>query len=64
MAAQFILDKVLKKRGISKRQFAKLIEMDYRQVFRLFEDGYDPKLSLLIRAARALKCKVRDLIKE
>jgi DNA-binding Xre family transcriptional regulator len=62
--AKFILGAVLKKRRLSKRQFAKMIEMRYEQVFRLFRDGYDPKLSLLNRIAKALKCRVRDLIKE
>lgn len=62
--AKFALAKYLKKRKMSKRQFAKLIEMRYEQVFRLFREGYDPKLSLLNRAAKALKCRVRDLIKE
>ena len=62
--AKFILGSVLKKRKISKRQFALMIKMRYEQVFRLFRDGYDPKLSLLSRCAKALKCKVRDLLKE
>lgn len=62
--AKFILGAVLKRRKLSKRQFAKMIDMRYEQVFRLFREGYDPKLSLLSRAAKALKCKVRDLVKE
>jgi transcriptional regulator with XRE-family HTH domain len=59
-----ILDKVLKKKGISKRQFAKRLGIQYHNVFRLFQDGRDPKFSTLAKWAKVLKIKVRDLIDE
>lgn len=62
--ARHILFKVLRRKKLSKRQFAKLIGIQYHNVFRLFHDGYDPKLSVLSKWAHALKCKVRDLIEE
>lgn len=58
------LAEVLKKKGISKRRFAKMLGVQYAGVFRYFRPGYDPKLSTLTRWAKALKVKVRDLIKE
>lgn len=62
--AKFVLAAVLKKKKLSKRKFAQMIDMRYDQVFRVFRDGYDPKLSFLNRASKALKCKVKDLLKE
>lgn len=41
-----------------------MIGIDYPTVFRYFRPGYDPKLSTLHKWAKALKIKVRDLIKE
>jgi transcriptional regulator with XRE-family HTH domain len=62
--ARLILDQVLKRKKISKYRFAKLLDMEYDNVFRFFRKGYDPKLSVLTRWAQVLGCKVRDLIKE
>lgn len=62
--AKHLLDAVLKKKGISKRQFAKKLYVEYYSVFRYFREGYDPKLSTLAKWAKAIPCKVRDLIKE
>jgi transcriptional regulator with XRE-family HTH domain len=59
-----ILDKVLKKQGISKRRFAKMIGMSYPNVFRLFRSGTDPRFSALVKWAKALKIKVRELIED
>ncbi len=61
---RLILAKILKEKGLSKRQFAKRLGIRYEHVFRLFRAGVNPKLSTLIAWAKALKCKVRDLIKE
>ncbi len=55
---------VLKRRKMSKRKFAKLLEIEYPNVFRYFHEDYDPKLSTVFRWAKALGCKVRDLIQE
>jgi transcriptional regulator with XRE-family HTH domain len=58
------LASILKKKGLSKRQFAKRLNVRYENVFRFFRPSYDPKLSMLTRWAKAIGCKVRDLIKE
>lgn len=62
--AKLILGEVLKKKKLSKRRFAKLLDQRYENVFRYFRDGYDPKLSTLSLWAKALKCRVRDLVRE
>ena len=62
--AKLVLAEVLKKKGLSKRQFAKRLGKDYPGVFRYFREGYDPKLSTLEDWAKALNCRVRDLVEE
>jgi len=62
--AKLQLEKVLEKKGISKRQFAKLLGLDPANVFRFFREGYNPTFSMLIKWAGVLKVKVRDLIGE
>jgi len=62
--AKLILKQALKRRGLSKRQFAKRLGIEYNNVFRYFREGYDPKLSSLTKWAKALGCKVRDLLEE
>jgi hypothetical protein len=62
--AKLILEKVLEQKKISKRQFAFMIKADYPTTFRYYRPGYDPKLSSLEKWAKALKVKIRDLIKE
>jgi transcriptional regulator with XRE-family HTH domain len=61
---KLILGQVLKQRRLSKRQFAKRLDIEYNNVFRYFRNGYDPKLSSLAKWAKAIGCKVRDLIEE
>lgn len=58
------LQTMLEKKGLSKRQFAKLLGVSYPAVFRYFREGYDPKLSTLKRWARVIECKIRDLYEE
>jgi DNA-binding XRE family transcriptional regulator len=62
--AKLLLGAMLKKRGISKRQFAKRLSMQYHAVFRYFKDEYDPKLSTLAKWAKVIPCKIRDLYTE
>jgi hypothetical protein len=62
--AQLRLGDVLKKQGISKRRFARMLGIEYNNVFRFFRPAYDPKLSVISRWARLLKVRVRDLIIE
>lgn len=61
---RIILDKILKKKGISKRQFAKRLGIEYKNVFRLFHKGGDPRFTTLVKWAAALKIKVTDLIED
>ena len=58
------LDAVLRKRRLSKRQFAIRLGMDYASVFRFFRANYDPKLSMLERWARAIGCRIADLFQD
>ncbi len=62
--AKLLLAEVLKKKGLSKRQFAKRLEKEYPTVFRYFRESYDPKLSSLEDWARVLGCRIRDLYEE
>lgn len=62
--AHIPLDEMLKKARMSRRKFAAHIGVDYKNIARLFKPEYDPKLSTMKRWAKALHCKVRDLIRE
>lgn len=62
--ARLDLARVLKKKKLSKRRFAQMLGISYHNVFRLFHDDQDPKLSTLTKWAAVLGCKVRDLIRE
>lgn len=61
---QHRLDEVLKRKGISKYRLAKELGIKYGNVFRFFQDDYDPKLSMLRQWAKALRCRIRDLYRE
>lgn len=58
------LAKVLKRHKLSKRQFALRLGMNYHNVFKLFREGYDPRWSTIVKWAKVIPCKVRDLIEE
>jgi transcriptional regulator with XRE-family HTH domain len=62
--AKLLIDQALKKRKLSKRQFAKKLGIQYSAVFRYFREGYDPKLSMLESWAKVLDCRIRDLYEE
>ncbi len=62
--AKLLLAEMLKKKGLSKRQFAKKLGKEYPTVFRYFREGYDPKLSSLENWARILDCRLKDLYEE
>jgi transcriptional regulator with XRE-family HTH domain len=62
--AKLLLAEVLKKKGLSKRQFAKRLGKEYPTVFRYFREGYDPKLSVLEDWSKALGCRIKDLYEE
>jgi transcriptional regulator with XRE-family HTH domain len=61
---QIILEKVLKIRKLSKRQFAKRLGAQEHSVYQYFKPGYNPTFKTMCRWAAAIGCKVRDLIKE
>ena len=58
------LAEALKRKKLSKRQFAKRLGIDPKNVSRLFHVGSDPRLSAMKRYAKVIGCKVRDLIRE
>lgn len=62
--AKLILGEVLKRKKLSKRQFAKRMGYHYASVFQFFRPTYNPTFKMMIRWAEAAECKVRDLFKE
>lgn len=62
--AKLVLDRLLKKKKITKYRFAQLLDVPTPSVFRYFRPNYDPKLSTLERWAEVLGVKVRDLYLE
>lgn len=62
--AKLVLDRILKKRKITKYRFAKLLGVPTPSVFRFFRPNYDPKLSTLERWAGVLEVKIKDLYEE
>ena len=62
--AKLLLAQVLEKKRVSKRQFAKRLGIDYSSVFRFFRPGYDPKLSVLEKWAKALGVRIGELFEE
>lgn len=61
---RIILAAVLKRKKLSKRQFAKRLGAHYHSVFQFFKPSYNPTFKMLCRWAKAAGCKVRDLIRE
>jgi DNA-binding XRE family transcriptional regulator len=56
------LDDVLKKKGITGYKFAKeYLKVQPNSLTPIRKEGYDPKLSTLIRWAKILNCDVNDL---
>lgn len=62
--ARLRIRKVLKKKGISIKQFARMTQTDYSSMSRDTRPTSNPTLLRLTRWARLLKCKVRDLLEE
>lgn len=52
------------KRKMTHYRLAILLKIDNSNVARLFRPGYNPTFQTLCAIAKALKCRVRDLIKE
>ena len=61
---KLILDEVRKKKGVSKRQLAIRLGVRYQNIFPMMKPDYDAKFSVLARIAKALGCRVRDLVRE
>lgn len=59
-----ILGKVLKRKKLSKRQFAIRLKKDPKHVTVYFGKNYNPTLKTLARWAEVIPCRVRDLIEE
>lgn len=64
MAPRLDLAGALRKKRLSKRQFAKRLGIQYPNVFRLFHAKADPRFSALCKYAAAIGCRVRDLFQE
>lgn len=62
--ARFLIKEMCKKRKMSQYRLGILLNNGPKNVARLFKPDYDPKLSMLARCAKALKCRIRDLYKE
>lgn len=62
--AKLVLARILKKKRVSKRRLAKDLGMRYSNVFALFKPAYNPTFRMLERIAKALGCRIRDLIDE
>lgn len=62
--AKLALLRVLKRKRISKREFARRAGLQYENLPRLFRKGHNPTLESLNRYAKALGVKVRDLLDE
>lgn len=62
--AKLKLKAALDKKKISKRAFAKLLEVDRGSLSRFYKGNCNPTLETLNKFAKALGVKVKDLIKE
>lgn len=61
---KLILAKALKKKKLSQRQFAKLMNTNYRNVYRMFRPGYNPRWSKLVKISKVIGLKIRDLYQD
>lgn len=62
--AKVDLTRALKKAKLSKRQFSFRLGIDPKNSPRMFRKEFDPRISDLTKYAKAIGCRVRDLIKE
>lgn len=58
------LAQALKKKKLSKRQFAKRLGTQYHSVFQFFKPEYNPTFKMMCRWAEAAECKIKDLYRE
>lgn len=62
MAQRVLLDKVLKKYKMSRYRFAKELGIDPKNSPRMFRDDFNPRVSDLETYAKAIGCKIRELL--
>ena len=58
------IKRALKQRKITAYRFAQMLGVDYRNVWRVLRPDYDPKWSTLVKLAKLLKCRIRDIYRE
>lgn len=62
--ARSLINEMRIKRKVSQYRLAKELGVHYANIKRVLAPDYDPKLSVLARCAKALRCKIRDLYRE
>jgi transcriptional regulator with XRE-family HTH domain len=62
--AKLILARILKKKRLSKREFARRTGIRYDNVSKVFHKDHNPSLETLTRYAKAVGVKVRDILDE
>ncbi len=60
---RLVIKEVAKKRKVTQYRLALLLKMDMKNLARLLKPGSNPTFQTLCKVAKALKCRVRDLIK-
>ena len=61
--AKLAIKEMMKKRKVTLYRLGILLKMDEKNVARLVRPGYNRTFAMLCRIGKALKCKVRDLIR-
>lgn len=59
-----MIKEVCKRLGISQHELARRMRTEEKNAYRYFKRDYDPKFQTLSQIAKALRVKIRDLIKE
>lgn len=62
--AKVVLNKVLKKKNMTRYRFAKLLGKEYSGIVRYFKPGYNPRLTTLEEWSKVLDVSVKDLIED
>jgi len=62
--AKICIEKILKKKRLTKYAFAKMLNHSYSTTVRYYKPGFNPRLSTLERWAELLDVSVKDLIEE
>jgi transcriptional regulator with XRE-family HTH domain len=62
--AKLILGSVLKRKKMTKMEFAKRMGIKYAAVFAYFRPTYNPTFRMMERWAKVLGVRIRDLFQE